>query len=171
MLSLKNSTGAVKLCDCFIDGKKSSVYFHQKKDLALRNEIEDVAPILEQPSFREKYDLSRKDITELIPALNHEDIPEDDAKLRKKYFQVKRALDRISLTEMSFEDQKDRFEVNFPEKKKNWAAGWEIVGNSGSGKTVFTVNMIANNWSLPKGQRRHVLYLSPEESHDASLKH
>ena len=125
MLSLKNSSGAVKLCDSYIDGKKSAVYFHQTSDPALRNEIDDVAPILEQHSFREKYDLSRRDINQLIPALNNEDIPEEDAKLRKKYFQVKRALDRLSLTEMSFEDQKhSRFEVNFPEKKKDWAAGY-----------------------------------------------
>jgi hypothetical protein len=170
MLSLKNAPSAVKLCDCFIDGKPAAVYFHQKQDKALRNEVEDVTPILRQPSFREKYDLSRGDIAILSAALNSDQIPEEDDKIRKKYFSVKRAINNLSLTEMSFEDQDNsRFEVNLPEKRSTWAAGIEVAGNSGSGKSYWTQSLLLRNWKGKLNHRRPVLWWSTEEQLDKTL--
>ena len=69
-------------------------------------------------------------------------IPEDHPKLRKKFFQVRRAIENLSYTEMSFEDQKNsRFEINLPEKRKTYAGSFEICGNSGSGKTVYETSL------------------------------
>ena len=71
---------------------------------------------MEQPSFREKYDLSRADIDQLVPLLISEKIPED-TRLRKKYFAVSKELTRRSYKEIDLSDDPNAFiTIDLPEK-------------------------------------------------------
>ena len=168
MISLSQGESKTKLCDVYIDGRRQGVWFHQRIDQKYRNVIESVRPILEDHDFREKFDLSRKNIEDLIPAIEKEDIPED-TKLRKKYFRVKSAVDALSLSEMSLEGD-DRFEVNLPAKKNEFSGSLQITSPSGGGKTYWVVQLLLRNWALSKNQRRHVVYISNEATVDKSLK-
>ena len=168
MISLSQGNSTNKLCDVYIDGKKQGVWFHQKIDPKYRNVMDSVRPVLEDHDFRRAYDLSRKNIEELIPMIEKEDIPED-TKLRKKSFRVKSAVDALSLTEMSLEGD-DRFEINLPEKKNIFSGSLQATGPSASGKTFWCVQLLLRNWSLPKGQRRNCLYVSNEATVDKTLR-
>ena len=135
MISLHESKQP--LLDIFINGKRQRVYFHQKLEEEKKNVVESVRPFLLDSDFREQYDLSLKQIDLLEKAIESDRIPEDDPKLRTKFFKVRRALKKKILTEMFLEGS-DRFEINLPESKKEFAAHMQITGGTGAGKTFWT---------------------------------
>jgi hypothetical protein len=131
--------------------------------------IDDVRPILAEPSFREKYNLSKAEIDLLTTAIQTEKIPED-SKLRKKYFKTRRAVMALSISEMQLDSGNARFEINIPEDRRQYAGTWQITGASMSGKTHFFRSLCERNWSLPKNKRRPLLMISTEENLDKTLR-
>ena len=150
------------------DGDKTPVYFFQKRDPAKRNVIESLEPVLKQPSFREEFDLSLKTISELVPHLEKETVPED-SKLRKTYFAVKRRLNILSYTEMSLVGEDSEFTLQINPNRKAYAGTWFLSSSSNGGKTHFFRELVLDNWSLPQTRRRPLLLISCEESIDRTL--
>ena len=68
------------------------------------------------------------------------------------------------------DDEKSRFEMNFPLKKDDWPGTMTCIGSSGSGKTWHVVQMIKRYFkAAPVHSRRQVVWLSPELKIDKTL--
>ena len=177
MLTFSKVKGAQRVAVLYMDKKKRKggkpIFFLDKKIEQHRNVIEDPESYLEQPSFREKYDLSSRDIEALVPALIHEKIPED-SKLRKKYFLVSKELERRSYKEIDMSDNPNAFiTIDLPEKIDEYPYSMSITAASGLGKTYWLKELLMRHFEQNKGkrkQKRNVVYISAELSLDKTLK-
>ena len=161
MISLKgNSDVAKKICDFYDEkGVKHPIWFHQKIKTEYRNVLEDVRPILAEATFREKHDLSLKEVDLLADAIRTESVPED-SKLRRKYFKTKRSVNALTISEMSVEDSTARFEINISEDRRKFEGGWQLTSASSGGKTHYFRTLVERNWRLSQNKRRPLVMIN-----------
>ena len=176
MLTLVKTDDAVPIVSIY-SGKKSkkpddTVYFtHEtKKD---NQNVAKAAGVLHlhKNELKREFRLNEGDFKEVCRMIDAEEEPEQSDPLRHEFWQILERYENFLQREMWIgDDEKSRFEMNFPLKKDDWPGTMTCIGSSGSGKTWHVVQMIKRYFkAAPVHSRRQVVWLSPELKIDKTL--
>jgi len=149
----------------YIDDKP--VYTVFKKDSKLRiRPFRDSKKYLDSDEFRERYNLTRKESTELKKAIRSDIVPENN--LKGKFYHIRRDLNQRLFTEIDLRGTEHKITWRFPDNVKEWPGTSIIIGSSNSGKTYKILSEIEEALRRPK--KRKFVYVSPELNVDTTLK-
>jgi hypothetical protein len=149
----------------YIDDKP--VYTVFKKDSKLRiRPFRDSKKYLDSDEFRERYNLTRKESTELKKAIRSDIVPENN--LKGKFYHIRRDLNQRLFTEIDLRGTDHKITWRFPDNVKEWPGTSIIIGSSNSGKTYKILSEIEEALRRPK--KRKFVYVSPELNVDTTLK-
>jgi hypothetical protein len=127
---------------------------------------------LHKDSLKKVHKLSSADFERITVMLDTGNEPDVGEPLRTEYWEIKKVFERALRNEMYLGDQDDLyFEHNLPRDKSKWAGTFTCIGNSGAGKTHWTVALIMRYLRATKPYaRRTIIFVSPEWTVDTSLK-
>ncbi len=145
---------------------EQKIWWHPTQSKELRNSMESLDPFFKSETFRDRFELSEQEASEIQSALNKDTVC---CKHQKKFFHCKRFITDCLFQEMNIEDDSKRFVIDFPPGSDTY--GWAnfVCGGSGSGKTHWVVDRILRNLKGPKKNRRSFIYCSAELSLDRTL--
>jgi hypothetical protein len=166
MITLHPHPENVLLCDMRMGKKTVPVYWHPKKNDALKNSVEDIASFF-TPELRNRFELSSKQADTILDHLKAGTVPES---IQSKFFKVKRFIDESLFTEMDIQDTPHTFEINFPAGSDTWPNNTICAGATNSGKTYSQLQRVLRNLNGPKKNRRHFLWFSSEWDSDKTIK-
>ena len=145
-----------------------SVYTHLKKDDKLRiKPFRKPEKYLDSDDFRERYDLSRTEATNLKKAIQSNIVPE--GKLKTKFYSIRKDLNQRLYTTIDLRGTDKTILWKFPEKTTEWPKHQILIGSSGAGKTFIISQYIIE--ALKRKKKRHFIYISPELNQDRTLSH
>ena len=148
-------------------GHDKPVYTTFKKNAKHRiKPFRDSKKYLESDEFRERYDLTRKEGTELKAALQQDLVPE--GKLKKEFYRIRRDLNQRLFSEIDLRTTEAEIVWKHRIKVKDWPGSKLVCGSSASGKTFKMVEEITE--ALKRKKKRTFVYVSPELQIDTTLR-
>ena len=148
-------------------GKDSNpVYWHPILRTELRNSMESLDYFFKNGDFRDRYELSEEEASEIQHALSEDRVC---SQYQKKYFKCKNHITNSLFQEMDISDDSKRFTIDFPKGGDSYGWCCFVCGGSGSGKTHWVVDRIERNLKGPKKERRNFIYCSAELTLDKTL--
>ena len=165
----------------FVDGKEHTVISDIKQKNSrkttplywspviqpdLRNSIDDLGYYFGNEDFRDRFELSGHQATEIKTALESDCVCE---KFQQKHFKCKRFIHDSLNTEMDLSGTDQLFDFRFAPGGESYGWSTFVCGSSGAGKTHWVVEMILKNLNGPKKDRRHFIYISNEFEIDKTL--
>ena len=148
-------------------GKDSNpVYWHPIIRTELRNSMESLDYFFKNGDFRDRYELSEEEASEIQHALSEDRVC---SQYQKKYFKCKNHITNSLFQEMDISDDSKRFTIDFPKGGDSYGWCCCVCGGSGSGKTHWVVDRIERNLKGPKKERRNFIYCSAELTLDKTL--
>ena len=147
--------------------KQSQVYWHQIKNLELRNSVDDLNHFFADEDFRDRFQLNQDEAEDIKKCLANDNVC---AQYQAKFFKVKRFIQESLLNEMNISDTSQKFIIDFPKGGNTYGWATFVCGGSGSGKTHWVVDRILRNLNGPKRDRRTFIYCSAELELDKTLK-
>ena len=174
MLTLVKTDDAVPIVSIYSKSKKpdDTVYFtHETKKDNQNIAKADGVLHLHKNELKREFRLNEGDFKEVCRMIDAEEEPEQSDPLRHEFWQILERYESFLQREMWIgDDEKSRFEMNFPLKKDDWPGTMTCIGSSGSGKTWHVVQMIKRYFkAAPVHSRRQVVWLSPELKIDKTL--
>ena len=166
MLTLKQHTDNVKICDIRSGKKLQDVYWNPKRVPELQNSVEDVSSFF-TPEFLDKFELSKEQSVDIQSHLKQGTVSE---KHQSKFFKIKKFILESLYTEMNIADTSNTFEINFPPGSETWGNNAIIAGATSSGKSYWAMSRVLKNLQGPKKDRRKFCWLSSEWLSDKTLK-
>ena len=176
MLTLVKTDDATPIVGIYSGKNKrpdQTVYFTHETEKGNQN-VADAEGVLHlhRRELKKEFKLNDADFKEVCRMIDAEEEPESTDPLKTEYWSILDRYENFLQREMWIggTDDNQRFEMNFPLKKSDWAGTMTCIGSSGSGKTYHVVSMIQRYFkSAPVYNRRQVIWLSPELKIDKTL--
>ena len=148
-------------------GKESTpVYWHPTIKPELRNSVESLDHFFKNDTFRDRFELSGPEASEIQASLERDEVC---CSYQKKFFKCKRFISDSLYQEMDIESDNKKFVLDFPPGGETYGWCTFCCGGSGSGKSHWCISRIERNLKGPKKDRRTFMYCSAELSLDKTL--
>jgi hypothetical protein len=121
---------------------------------------------LDSDEFRERYNLTKRESVELKRSIQSDTVPE--SKLKAKFYTIRRDLNTRLYTEIDLRGTTHNITWKYPKDVHAWPETAILIGSSNTGKTFYVTAQIIEALKRPK--KRHFIYVSPELTHDTTLK-
>ena len=132
----------------------------------LRNSIDSLDYFFGNEDFRDRFELSHDQASEIKGALEQDSVCE---KYQQKHFKCKRFIHESLNVEMDLSGTDQTFDFRFPPGGDTYGWSTFCCGNSGAGKTRWCVDLILKNLNGPSKDKRHFIYVSNEFHIDKTL--